>query len=64
LWCGICTDPGLRCVNNSKGLNCGDLLEGVIPELGELTNGLRLDTAVPSQDLSAALVTVQWVRSI
>jgi hypothetical protein len=41
-----------------------DLLEGVIPKLGELTNGLRLDTVVLSQDLSGALVTIQWVRAI
>jgi hypothetical protein len=52
LWCGICTEPVLGCVNNSEGLNCGDLLEGVIPELVELANGLRLNTEVPSQDLS------------
>jgi hypothetical protein len=63
LWCGICTDPILRCVNNPDGLNCGDLLEGVILEPGELANGLRLNTEVPCQDLSGALVTVQWVRA-
>jgi hypothetical protein len=45
------------------GLNCGDLLEGVIPELGELTNGLRLNTEVSSQDLTGAWVTVRWVRA-
>jgi hypothetical protein len=32
-WCGICTDPILGRVNNSEGLNCGDLLDGVVPEL-------------------------------
>jgi hypothetical protein len=44
-------------------MNCGDLLEGVIPELGELTNGLRLNTEVSSQDLTGAWVTVRWVRA-
>jgi hypothetical protein len=63
LWCGICIDPILECVNNSEGLNCGDLLEGVIPELGELANGLRLNTEVSSQDLSRDWVTVRWVRA-
>jgi hypothetical protein len=33
----------LRCVNNPEELNCGDLLEGVILELDELANGLRLN---------------------
>jgi hypothetical protein len=63
LWCGICTDPVLRCVNNPEGLNCRDQLEDVIPELGELANGLRLNTEVPSQDLSGAWVTIRWVRA-
>jgi hypothetical protein len=40
-----------------------DLLEGVIPELGELANGLRLNTEVMNQDLSGAWVTVRWVRA-
>jgi hypothetical protein len=52
LWYSICTDPVLGCVNNPEGLNYGDLLEAVIPELGELANGMRLNTEVPSQDLS------------
>jgi hypothetical protein len=52
LWCSIFTDLILRCVNNPEGLNYGDLLEGIIPELGELANGLRLNTEVPCQDLS------------
>jgi hypothetical protein len=33
LWCDICTDPVLECVNNPEGLNYGDLLDGVVPEL-------------------------------
>jgi hypothetical protein len=33
LWCGICTDPILRCFANSEGLNCEDLLESMVPEL-------------------------------
>jgi hypothetical protein len=40
-----------------------DLLEGVIPEPGELANGLRLNTEVMNQDLSGAWVTVRWVRA-
>jgi hypothetical protein len=33
LWFGIRTDSILRCFANPKGLNCQDLLEGVVPEL-------------------------------
>jgi hypothetical protein len=36
-----------------------DLLKGIIPKLDELANGQRLNTKVPSQDLSGALVTVR-----
>jgi hypothetical protein len=43
---------------NPEGLNCKDLLEGIIPELDELANGLRLNTKVPSQDLSGTWVTI------
>jgi hypothetical protein len=50
LWCGIHTDHVLRCFVNPKGLNYGDLLEGVVPELRELANGLRPSIEVPSQD--------------
>jgi hypothetical protein len=63
LWCGICTNLVLRCVNNSEVLNCGDLLECVILELGELANGLRLNSEVPYQDLSGAWLAVPWVRA-
>jgi hypothetical protein len=41
--------------DNPEGLNCGDLVVGVVPELA---NGLRLGTVVPSQYLSGARVTV------
>jgi hypothetical protein len=44
LWCGIHNDPVLRCFVNREGLNYEDLLEGVVPELGELANSLRLST--------------------
>jgi hypothetical protein len=44
LWCGIFTDPVLRCFVNLEGLNSEDLLDDVDPELGELANGLRLTT--------------------
>jgi hypothetical protein len=33
LCCGICTGPILRCFINLEGVNCEDLLEGVVPEL-------------------------------
>jgi hypothetical protein len=33
MWCGICTDPVLKCYINPEGLNCGDLLVGAVPEL-------------------------------
>jgi hypothetical protein len=33
MWCGMQTDPLLRCFDNPEGLNCMDLLVGVIPEL-------------------------------
>jgi hypothetical protein len=52
LWCGIHTDPILRCFVNLEGLNCEDLLEGMVPKLNKLTNGLKLSTKVSSQDLS------------
>jgi hypothetical protein len=31
-WCSLHTDPILRCFDNLEGLNCGDLLVGVVPE--------------------------------
>jgi hypothetical protein len=33
LWCGIHTDPILRCFVNSEGMKYEDLLEGMVPEL-------------------------------
>jgi hypothetical protein len=33
MWCGICTDPVLRCFVNPEGLSCGDLLLDVVPKL-------------------------------
>jgi hypothetical protein len=33
MWCGMCTDPVLRCFNNPEGLNCRDLLVGIVPDL-------------------------------
>jgi hypothetical protein len=29
-WYGVRTDHTLRCFDNPKGLNCGDLLVGVV----------------------------------
>jgi hypothetical protein len=54
----VSTNPFIKCFANPKGLNYEDLLEGIITELGELANGLRLNTEVSSQDLSGACVTV------
>jgi hypothetical protein len=58
LWCGIHTDLILRCFVNLEGLNCDDLLEGMVPELGEVANSLRLSTKVPSQNLSGVWITL------
>jgi hypothetical protein len=33
MWCGIHTDPVLRCFINLEGLSCGDLLVSVVPVL-------------------------------
>jgi hypothetical protein len=33
MWCGICTDPVLRCFDNLEVLSCEDLLVGMVPEL-------------------------------
>jgi hypothetical protein len=31
-WCGVCTDPVLRCFDNLEGLNYRDLLVGIVPK--------------------------------
>jgi hypothetical protein len=59
MWCGKRTDPILSCFNNTKGLNCGDLLVGIVLEFLSWLTILRLGTVVPSQDLSGAWVTVR-----
>jgi hypothetical protein len=51
MWCGICTDPVLRCFDNLEGLSYRNFLVSVVPELA---NVLRLSTVVLSQDLSGA----------
>jgi hypothetical protein len=33
IWYGICTDLVLRCFDNLEGLNCRNLLVGVVPKL-------------------------------
>jgi hypothetical protein len=33
MWCEICTDPILRCFDKPEGLNCSNLLVGMVPEL-------------------------------
>jgi hypothetical protein len=54
----MCTDPIHGCSDNLDGLNNGGLPSWRGPRVHELVNGLRLDTAVPSQDLSGSWVTV------
>jgi hypothetical protein len=36
IWCGIRTDPVLRCFMDPEGLNYRDLLIGVVPEIAGL----------------------------
>jgi hypothetical protein len=33
MWCRIRTDPVPKCFDNPEGLNCGNLLVGMVPEL-------------------------------
>jgi hypothetical protein len=33
MWCGESTNPVLRCFIKPEGMNCGDLLVSVVPEL-------------------------------
>jgi hypothetical protein len=33
MWCGVHTDPVLRYFDDPEGLNCGDMLIDVVPEL-------------------------------
>jgi hypothetical protein len=37
MWCGIRTDPVLKCFVNPEGLSYGDLLVSVVPELTSVT---------------------------
>jgi hypothetical protein len=55
---GFTPTPSLGELANLERLNFEDLLDGIIPELSDLANGLRLNTEVPSPDLSGAWVTV------
>jgi hypothetical protein len=32
MWCGICTNPVLRCFDNLEGVSCEDVLVDVVPE--------------------------------
>jgi hypothetical protein len=58
MWCGICTDPILKCFDNSEGLSYGNLVVGVISRALKLANSMRLGIVVPSQDLSGACINV------
>jgi hypothetical protein len=53
-WHSLCADSILRCLDNLEVLNNGYLPSWHGPQVRELANGLRLGTAVPSQDLSGA----------
>jgi hypothetical protein len=33
VWCGISTDPVLRCFDKPEGLSCENLLVAVVPKL-------------------------------
>jgi hypothetical protein len=52
-------DPIRGRFDNPEGLNHGNVPSRRGSRDCELTNGLRLDTAVPSQNLSGAWVTVR-----
>jgi hypothetical protein len=58
-WSGKRVDPDFKYFDSLEGLNNGHLPSGRGPRIHEITNGLRLGTIVPSQDLSGAWVTVQ-----
>jgi hypothetical protein len=53
-WHDLRADPILRCLDNLEVLNNGYLPSWHGPQVCELANGLRLGTAVLSQDLSGA----------
>jgi hypothetical protein len=53
------TKPIHGCFNNPEGVNHGDFPRGHDSRVHELANDLRLGTAMPSQDLSAAWVTIR-----
>jgi hypothetical protein len=53
------TDPICGCYDNPEGLNRENLPSGHGSRVRELANGLKLGTAVPSQDLSGAWVTIR-----
>jgi hypothetical protein len=51
-------DPIRGGFDNPEGLNYGHLPSWHDPRVRELANGLRLATAVPSQDLSGSRITI------
>jgi hypothetical protein len=52
------TNPVRGCFDDPEELNNEYLPSGHDAQVHELANGLRLDTAVPSHDLSGAWVTI------
>jgi hypothetical protein len=52
------TDHVCGCFDNLEGLNNEHLPHRCGPRVYELANGLRLGTAVPSQNLSGVWVTM------
>jgi hypothetical protein len=63
-WCGVHTVPILRCFDNPEGQNNGHLHSERGPRVYELANGLRLGTAMLSQDLSGVWVIIRKCLSI
>jgi hypothetical protein len=57
-WHCLHANPVYGCFDDPEGLNNGYLPSGRALLVRELANGLRLGTAVLSQDLSRAWVTV------
>jgi hypothetical protein len=57
-WRGMCAIPILRCLDDSEWLNNRYLPSKRSPQVRELANGLRHGTAMPSQDMSGAWVTI------
>jgi hypothetical protein len=58
-WCNLHADPIHGCFNNPEGLNNGHFPSERGPQVREMAHSLRLGTAVPSQDMCGAWVTIR-----